>query len=275
MESRIAFWGNVLDAAYKELAIDPDKQRIKDQYCVAPYAWDEYLDGRRSADVIRRTLKKGAGALSAEQLYTLAIGEGLNTWLVKKTVIGHDDPEALVNGFGRLGLDHFADEVEALKSEGYLPNSFNEYTPITAQNEKGETVHSAVFSNIEAALTAFCALANKRATMAIAYGTRLGYGTIHEDSKMFWAYVFFQSPVEGRRLLRQQGSWDHSTIKFNTTAQDPPDIPSKALRRLASWQYILLKKVFNFNHYESHSIGGDTLFFYKVYVSAKYNKRHK
>ncbi|WP_038008105.1 RHS repeat-associated core domain-containing protein [Terrimonas ferruginea] len=155
---------------------DPDKKKIRDKYGVNPYEWHDDLDGRNSADIIRKTLRSTAarGLLSARQLYTTAIGEGLNIFLQKI-----DDPNSEVSGYSFLGTDHFASEAAELKRQGYLPKDFNvgeEYTVETNTNELGQAVNSAIFKNLESALIAFSAVAQHRAQAAINAGEKLGYG---------------------------------------------------------------------------------------------------
>jgi RHS repeat-associated protein len=221
-----------------------NKEKIRNQYGVDPYEWHDDLDGKKSKSTVISTLLRCAKKLlTAGQLYTLAIGEGLNLFLKY-----YDDPNAEVDGFQFLGVDHFGSEANALRNGGYIPNDFNEgdeYKVKSNVNEKGQTVLAATFKNLESALIAFSGVANQRADLALAAGKKLGYGKPNTDQVMFWSYIFFQSPYgSGPKSLSQASSWSYSSFKFNTTSQNPTGIPSKSLRRLATWNYIVLEGLF-------------------------------
>jgi len=159
---------------------------------------------------------------------------------------GRDEHSEAVEGFVYLGTDYFSGEYSKYKK--YLPSDFNrgdEFVEDIQRNEKLQEVKSAKFKNLRTGLTAFAAVYKSHRQAAIDYGTELGYGKPTDEQLHFWSYYFFQIPNGAKSVLKNNGSWDFSHLKFNKLLPHPAGIASKCYKRLATWQYVKLKGVFS------------------------------
>ncbi|MEM7819388.1 MAG: hypothetical protein QXD48_01000 [Candidatus Aenigmatarchaeota archaeon] len=134
-------------------------------------------------------------SISPEFVYTVGMGEGLVLYL-KDLFCGwiyENDP---VDGFYYLGLDHFSDEVEILKSNKFLRRDFNEgdeYFPVKNKNELDQIVRSAEFKNIKYGLEALAARIawTKYVFLNDLKKLNIPESSLTEDQINFWVYYYY------------------------------------------------------------------------------------
>ena len=132
-------------------------------------------------------------------VYTIGMGEGLvellNVYYCDYNFDAYLEP---ISGFSRLGLDHFSDEIVALKSGGFLRNDFDEGDEYGLQvnlNEKYKNVNSAYFKNLHYGLEALAA--------RVAYSKYqferdikllgIDKSSFSEDEINYWTYYYFNT----------------------------------------------------------------------------------
>jgi hypothetical protein len=75
---------------------------------------------------------------------------------------------------------------------GILPPSFfASLTPISRVNEKGRTVHSAEFPDLEHGLRGMAAMIKRRRRLFLEDAKNLGYGAPTEEELVYWTYVYY------------------------------------------------------------------------------------
>jgi hypothetical protein len=210
------------------------KAQLKAKYGYEPYRWLGYAD-EPTEESLRKMFRDVAAkqtSISVSELYTIAIGEGLNLWIDNHRnpdkTIKTNDP---IDGFGNLGLDDFHSDITRLQVGGYLSKDFNEgthYVKTTRRNEQGREVQSARFTNLTNGITALAAVIAHRRSLAIA----LPEGTnLDSDNLFFWTYAFF---VDGEG----DGIAHIKSAKGDFTKSTRNIIKEKAVRRLSTLRYV-------------------------------------
>jgi Domain of unknown function (DUF4157) len=114
-----------------------------------------------------------------------------------------------ISGFDRFGLDDFRDELTAKREPltGFLPAGFDlkKTTPEDRVNEKGRTVHSAIFPDLTMALQALAAMLKRRRKIFLAEAKANGYATPTTDELVYWTYVYFNSGEFNGQLAKHKG----------------------------------------------------------------------
>ena len=220
------------------------EEYIEKQFGTKPYRWDGYLNESGGLEFKSMLQNIAAtGNITASELYTLAIGEGLYYNHIK--TLGYDN-NAQVFSFHSLGLDHFYSNLPKLIELGYLNSEFNEGDEFTKDelriNESNQIVKPVVFTNLTNAMQAFSAELNWRRDRLISDANILNYGLPTADQLMFWTYVYFQGMHNGKTLLTANKGWDYYQLKLDLSSQNPSSVASKAYRRLVTWEFLKIKQ---------------------------------
>lgn len=166
-----------------------------------------------------------------------------------------------VEGYQLGGVDdfgfHFEDRYKKL-----LPNHWNEgasandlqngaeFMKVYQTNEKGESIVTANFNNMESIIWACGAtLANRRSLFKRDLRS-LGYGKPSEDEMAYWNYMYYQGEGRAFRALKAAGSFDIMFINRGYSpnrviTQDNREPNDVALSNLASWRYLQTFNIFS------------------------------
>ena len=196
---------------------------LTEQWGVRPLRWQGWLDDVSEVNTARAILEATGGQTSIRPsyLYTVAIGEGLPSYLDANSTYSAVDTSKPVSGFSDLGTDTFATAAADLKRRGFLPEWFQEgrdYTVTSHVNEKGENVQSADFPDLKRGLIALRAMLadcrsrfqrDARAVLGASAASRLT-----QDQLDYYTYVYFNAGAGfGRKHLQANGlgavaKWD-------------------------------------------------------------------
>ncbi len=146
------------------------------------------------ASVFDIIIKHADADITADQLYAYASNEGLSLLIKGSGKTGAKLVADPVSGFGYLGLDDFMTDYNAKRKplSGYLPAGFDKkITPSDHVNEKGRTVHSANFPNLDSALQGAKAMLKRRRDLFLEDAKANGYATPTTDEKVFWTYLYY------------------------------------------------------------------------------------
>ncbi|MEO1174601.1 MAG: hypothetical protein AAFX94_21500, partial [Myxococcota bacterium] len=210
-----------------------------------PFRYIGYVDNLREKPIVDDLLRAANGEVDPAFLYTVALGEGLvlqlNGWT--SGLAGLEIPES-IDGFGVLGIDFFGAEVDELRSQGFLPEAFQEgthYITRLAVNEKGESVLSAVIvaspdgeSALYNSLVAVKAVIRSREAQA-----RRALGRdFHNDTERFFAtYYTFDAGVGGFRDYLASGPVVRRYSGERLTSASRHALANTAAR-MATWQHL-------------------------------------
>lgn len=211
------------------------RAELKAKYGYEPYRWLGYADGANERK-IRKVIKEVADAfpnISPAQLYTVAIGEGLNLWIQDNYTADASDVQIgnPISGYGYLGTDDFASDRKRFVSGGHLRKDFDEgdeFTEYETENEQGRTVKTADFTSLKYGLEALAAtLEHRRSLVKKAVGNK----KLDDDNWFFWTYAFFvDGEGDGKKHIKQ--------AQADYTKSTRTQIKYKALRRTATVRYV-------------------------------------
>ncbi len=142
-----------------------------------------------------------------------------------------------IDGFKYLGLHTFGEYAGSLRKEGYLPEDFTKgkrYTTRQNVNEKGETVSSGCFKNIEDAVIAVAAeFAWREDTIAKDVEELQGAGRpFSEEEMQFWTYAYYLGGNgTGKSMLRMYAK--KGMLKDESYMLTQKDVPFKEVQRYA------------------------------------------
>ncbi|WP_340199088.1 hypothetical protein [Ascidiimonas sp. W6] len=197
---------------------------------------------------------------------TIVLTEGLGiTYLdlassYSKTAPYNLRNDIIVEGYQLGGVDdfgyHFKDRYKK-----YLPKSFNEgfsksdlksgaeFMKVYQSNERGESIVTADFNNMESLIWACGATLAHRRDLFLKHVAQLGYSKPSEDQLAYWTYMYYQGEGRAYKSLKNNGLdifKINSTLASNRTItkeqRDPNDV---ALSNLASWRYLQEFKIFS------------------------------
>lgn len=170
------------------------------------------------ADII---IKVADADMPADQLFAYANKEGLidyvrgeisglgSTATPTSAQLAGVSTTKSISGFEHFGLDDFRDELTAKREPltGFLPAGFDikKTTPEDRVNEKGRTVHSAIFPDLTMALQSLAAMLKRRRKIFLAEAKANGYATPTTDELVYWTYVYFNSGEFNGQLAKYKG----------------------------------------------------------------------
>ncbi len=115
-----------------------------------------------------------------------------------------------LNGFSIGGLDWFGGEYSHIRDAGFLSGDFeSKFTVSYTTNEKGESVPTANFNNVDAVFEAFAAtmLYRQHRFLKDIQNEGIGQDDISREEILFWTYFYFNGGEgKGRRVIRKHDS---------------------------------------------------------------------
>lgn len=198
---------------------------------------------------------------------TIVLTEGLGiTYLDLASSYSMTPPFHLRNditvaGYQLGGVDDFGFHFED-RYKKYLPKDFNEgntradlkkdseFIKVYQENERGESIITADFNNMESLIWACGATLAHRRDLFLKHATQLGYATPSEDEQAYWTYMYYQGEGRAYSKLKNNGGLDIFKInsqssvnrKITKDQRMPNDV---ALSNLASWRYLQEFKIFS------------------------------
>jgi hypothetical protein len=227
--------------------------KLTDTWGIRPLKWNRWIDDPSEVNTAKAVLQATGGqtAIRPAYLFTIAMGEGLMFYLDPANDFHHVDTSQGIDGFQELGVDTFATQAADLKRKGLVPAWFTEgrdYTVTTNTNEKGQTVSSAAFPNLESGLVALRAmLADCQNRFRADVKAQLGPTAaqhLTQDQVDYYTYVYFNAgPGFGAKQLKSQGlaaasKWTQAAPSGNLVAR------YNALQRLSTLKLIEATQAF-------------------------------
>lgn len=141
--------------------------------------------------VITASQNKYGVKVTPEEVYTIAVGEGFNRYLLNY-YLQESSTDSSLSGFRTLGTDVIGSEVAVLKSGGFVSGSLN-VQPQTETNEKGEKVTSGYFNNMQDGLEAAAGTIAFRKYLFLRDLKSFGVepSTLTRQQMNFWLYLYF------------------------------------------------------------------------------------
>jgi hypothetical protein len=214
---------------------------------IRPLKWHQWVDDPSDVNTAQAVLDATGGKtdIRPAYLYTIALGEGLMFYLDDANDFQKVDVSMQVNGFAELGTDTFGTSVTELKRKGHVPNWFQEgrdYFLEQSVNEKGETVSSANFANLNTGLIALRGmLADSRQRFMTDAKKTLGPVSARKLTQRqidYFTYVYFNAGSGfGAKHLKAQGlkaaeKWTDAIPADNRVAR------FNSLQRISTLQFI-------------------------------------
>ncbi|MEM6730341.1 MAG: hypothetical protein AAF658_02225 [Myxococcota bacterium] len=180
---------------------------VADEIGVMPRRWAGWIDEARELSIVRAVLNaaRPQDGVSADFLYAIAIGEGMNVYLDRSLGLSQVAIEHPVRGFGEMGLDFFAAEYEQLRR--FLPADYRQGTfegdgnfYLAGGVNEVETISSANFHTLQDGLYAMSAMLADRRIQALADAEERGL-QLDAEATEFYTYVYFNGTIASRRAV--------------------------------------------------------------------------
>ncbi|MEK6887867.1 MAG: peptidoglycan recognition family protein, partial [Candidatus Aenigmatarchaeota archaeon] len=142
--------------------------------------------------------------VSLEEVYTIAIGEGLNSYLLNY-YLSSDNNDYKVSGFNALGTDWIGSELTTLKTGGFISQGL-EVEQRTSGNERGEIVISGDFKNLDDAMEGVAGTIAYRKYLFFRDLKNLGISpsSISRQQVNYWLYLYYNpGPGFAKQQLRK------------------------------------------------------------------------
>jgi hypothetical protein len=245
----------------RAMRVDPAQRAaidalIQGRWGVRPHRWLAYVAGPKNTGLAQSLVvaSQPKHGINPAFLYTVAIGEGFGSYL-DLGAFGEFDQRDLgreVNGYAYLGTDTFSQRVAGLKKRGFLRADFDfgrDFQPFDVENELGQTVQSATFTNADLGLEALGAmLADMRARFVAdvrALNGDAAARSLTDDQLAYFTYLYFNAgPGFGKKELQRHGlgylsKWTEPPLETNKNPR------YNALIRLATYEELKALHVFD------------------------------
>ncbi len=231
---------------------------VHSKYLTDPYFFmDEVSYGKKwigywnsNTANIRGIFKKVSERFNipVEQLFVVAMGEGLPAWLDKTGGVGE------IDGYARLGLDDFGTQHATLVEKEIIKDGEILFTPTNVERDepgdfgKKKNLVSAIFPSLEHGLMAVGASMVYHRQEAEKYwsGKGVAIANLNADQVFYMTYVYYQSNPDrarGNYYFRKHGLnlTEYAKSEWETHRQlHPGTIAPKAYKRVASATYYRL-----------------------------------
>ena len=228
-----------------------NKEKISNIYGIQVLEWSGYIDDYREKNVLK--VIENVCILRTELipslLCTIALGEGLNLWIVRNysSVEPYNvDITKEIDGYVYLGVDYFIMEYDRYKI--YLPHDYRkdiDYTIVEVPNEHGVLLKTPIFKNLRLGIYALAAMLTQRLNKFLNDAKEFKYGSPNEDQLFFWLYVYFQGEGRAKAYLQKNGDLNFmkniKNVKVGNIIYDMREVRKLSLQRLATWRYLRTK----------------------------------